>query len=246
MKPITTVIVDDVALARQKVVRALKDHPNIEVIGEAEDGPGMIAMVREKNPSLLFLDISMPEQDGFSALAEIEESTRPLIVFLTAHSHFAVDAFRVDAVDYLVKPLDPGALKLALTKVRRRLDEPTATLSSPSPASIAFSHRIAFRTDEGFKVVRVDAIRWIESVRNHIAVHTGSETLLTRCTLQEVLEKLDPASFVRVHRSAAVNIDVVHYIQPQSSGDQKLVLNDGTELAVSRSYREELLRRCGS
>jgi two-component system, LytTR family, response regulator len=245
MKPISTVIVDDVALARQKVMRALKDHPDIEVLGEAEDGPSMIAMLREKRPSLLFLDISMPEQDGFSALAVIEESARPLIVFLTAHSHFAVDAFRVDAVDYLVKPLDPVALRVALTKVRRRLGEPTATVPTPTRAATEFSQRIAFRTDEGFKVVRVDAIRWIESVRNHIAVHTESETLLTRCTLQEILEKLDPASFVRVHRSAAVNIDVVHYIQPQSSGDQKLVLDDGTELAVSRGYREELLRRCG-
>ncbi len=235
-------LVDDVELARSKLRRALAAHADVEIVGEAADGEAMLAAVRALRPQLLFLDIAMPEQDGFSALSELPPAERPLVIFLTAYAQHALEAFRVEAVDYLLKPVEAGLLAEALGRVRRRLAEPgvVATPAAPAPRH---AERLTVRTDSGMRVVEVATIRWVEAIRNYLALHLPGESVIVRSTLQGLLEQLDPARFVRVHRSAIVNIAEVHELRPIGNGDQKMRLRDGSEIAISRTYREDLLRR---
>lgn len=240
--PLRVLLVDDVELARSKLRRALAAHPDVEIVGEAADGEAMLAAVRALRPQLLFLDIAMPEQDGFSALSELSPAERPLVIFLTAYAQHALEAFRVEAVDYLLKPVEAGLLAEALGRVRRRLAEPGAVVEPRGPESRP-PERLTVRTDSGMRVVEVATIRWIEAIRNYLALHLPGESVIVRSTLQGLLEQLDPARFVRVHRSAIVNLAEVHELRPIGNGDQKMRLRDGSEIAISRTYREELLRR---
>lgn len=240
--PLRVLLVDDVELARSKLRRALAAHPDVEIVGEAADGEAMLAAVRALRPQLMFLDIAMPEQDGFSALSELPPAERPLVIFLTAYAQHALEAFRVEAVDYLLKPVEAGLLAEALARVRRRLTEP-GVVAPPSSLEARFAERLTVRTDSGLRVIEVAAIRWVEAIRNYLALHLSGESVIVRATLQGLLEQLDPARFVRVHRSAIVNLAEVHELRPIGNGDQKMRLRDGSEIAISRTYREELLRR---
>jgi len=238
--PLRVLLVDDVELARQKLRRALSAHADVEIVGEAANGEEMIAAVHALKPQLLFLDIAMPEQDGFSALAELPRAERPLVVFLTAYAQHALQAFRVEAVDYLLKPIEAELLADALARARKRLAEP-----APAPAAneTRLAERLTVRTDNGLRVVDVASIRWIEAIRNYVALHLAGESLIVRSTSQSLLDQLDPSRFVRVHRSAIVNLAEVHELRPQGNGDQRMRLRDGAEVPISRTYREELLRR---
>ena len=233
-------VVDDVELARSKVVRLLSAFPDVEVVGTAVDGMGLISAVRDLRPDLVFLDISMPEQDGISAFSEIPPADRPLVIFLTAHEHFALRAFRVDAIDYLLKPLDPDLLMESLQRVRRRLAK--GALPAAGVPAKGFPERLALRTDTGVRVVPVERINWVEAVRNYMAIHLTGETFIVRSTMQGLLAQLNPDQFARIHRSAIVNARTVVEIRPFGNGDQRLRLADGTELAISRGYREALLQ----
>jgi two-component system, LytTR family, response regulator len=235
-------LVDDVALARQKLARALGAHADVQIVGEAANGEEMAAAVAEFRPELVFLDISMPEQDGFSALAEVPVEHRPLVIFLTAYAQYALDAFRVEAVDYLLKPVDPQALAQSLQRVRRRLAEPSPSPGTQTPTVVHYAERLTLRTDTGLRVMPVESVRWIEAIRNYTAFHCAQETLIVRATLQGVLDTLDPARFVRVHRSAIVNVAEVHELRPQGNGDQRMLLKDGTRIGISRTYRDALMR----
>src|SRR5690349_16332123 len=159
----------------------------------------MIAAVRALKPQLVFLDIAMPEQDGFSALAELPRAERPLVVFLTAYAQHALQAFRVEAVDYLLKPIEAELLADALARARRRLADPAPAVAAASDKR--FAERLTVRTDAGLRVVDVASIRWIESIRNYVALHVAGESLIVRSTSQALLDQLDPSRFVRVHRS---------------------------------------------
>jgi two-component system LytT family response regulator len=236
-------IVDDVELARQKLARSLGAHADVEVVGEAANGPEMIAAIERLRPQLVFLDVSMPEQDGFSAWRELAPEQRPLVIFLTAYAQFALDAFRVEAIDYLLKPVEAPLLAEALARARRRLAEPAAVVdSSGAPPSVEYLLRLTVRTDSGLRVLPVDAIDWIEAVRNHVAIHCGREAIIVRSTLQGIVAQIDPKRFARVHRSTVVNLRQVRELRPLSNGDQRMVLNDGTELPISRTHREAFLR----
>jgi two-component system LytT family response regulator len=241
MSRMRVLVVDDVELARQRLLRALAAHPDVEVVGEAASGPEMIEAIPRLHPALLFLDVSMPEQDGFSALAELPAELRPLVVFVTAYAQFALNAFRVEAIDYLLKPADPALLAKALARARQRLAQPAvAVANEPAPTTV-YPERLTLRTDTGLRVVSVDAIDWIEAIRNYLAIHEGREVFIIRSTLQSLAAQLDPARFVRVHRSTLVNIRQVRELRPLGNGDQCMVLVDGTELSISRTYREALL-----
>ena len=241
---IRAVVVDDVELARQKLARALGAHPDVEIVGEAGNGEDMVTAIAALSPELVFLDIALPAQDGFSALSEVPAERRPLVIFLTAYAHYALDAFRVEAVDYLLKPVAPELLAQALQRVRRRLRAPDpapAPPALPAAPAAAYPERLTVRTDRGLRVLAVDAIRWVEALRNYLAFHCAGETVIVRSTLQGVLGQLDPARFARVHRSAIVNLRAVRELRAARSGNQRLVLEDGTALAISRSHREALL-----
>jgi two-component system, LytTR family, response regulator len=239
---IRAVVVDDVELARQKLARALGAHPDVEIVGEAANGEDMVAAIAALSPALVFLDIALPEQDGFSALSEVPPERRPLVIFLTAYAHYALDAFRVEAVDYLLKPVVPELLAQALQRVRRRLRAPRPELALPAAPTATYPERLTVRTDSGLRVLAVDAIHWVEALRNYLAFHCAGETVIVRSTLQGVLGQLDPARFARVHRSAIVNLRAVRELRAASSGNQRLLLHDGTALAISRTHREALLR----
>jgi two-component system, LytTR family, response regulator len=242
MTGLRVLIVDDVELARQKLVRSLSAHADVEIVGEAADGAQMIQAIHRLHPSLMFLDVSMPEQDGFSALREVVLEQRPLVIFLTAYSHFALDAFRVEAIDYLLKPVDPALLAESLARARRRLAEPVTTDGNGTRTPVDYAERLTVRTDSGLRVLPVDAIDWIEAVRNYLAIHCGREALIVRSTLHSIAAQLDPKRFARIHRSAVVNLKQVRELRPVSNGDQRMVLNDGTELPISRTHREAFLR----
>jgi len=239
---IRAVLVDDVELARQKLARALGAHADVEIVGEAANGEDMVTVIATLSPELVFLDIALPEQDGFSALSDVPPARRPLVIFLTAYAHYALDAFRIDAVDYLLKPVAPELLARALERVRRRLRTPRPEPEVAAVPVAAFPERLTVRTDSGLRVLAVDAIRWVEALRNYLAFHCAGETVIVRQTLQGVLGQLDPSRFARVHRSAIVNLSAVRELRAASSGNQRLLLQDGTALAISRTHREALLR----
>src|SRR5581483_4564090 len=200
---IRTLVVDDIPLARHRVVRILLEHPDVEVVGEAHDGDSMLLAVQNLHPDLVFLDVSMPGHDGISALLKIEEKLRPLVVFVTAHAQHAVRAFRVDAVDYLVKPLDSQALAESLERVRARIGRQHVEATQGAPS---YPRQTSFKTLDGLRIVSLDEVLWLEAVRNYVAVHVRGETLIVRSTFRDLLAGLDPAIFVQIHRSTAVNI----------------------------------------
>lgn len=241
MKRLRTLVVDDVELARQKLVRALSKHADVEVVGEAANGAEMIKAIGHLQPTLMFLDVSMPEQGGFSALSELPAEQYPLVVFVTAYAQFALDAFRVEAIDYLLKPVDPVLLDQALGRVRRRLAEPGIAEIHKISSSASYPDRLTVRTDTGLRILPLASIDWIETVRNYVAIHCGREVIIVRSTLHGLLAQLNPKCFARIHRSAVVNLKQIREVRPSSNGDQRLVLNDGTELMVSRTHREALL-----
>lgn len=240
-RALRVLVVDDVELARRRLVRALEEHADVSVVGEAADGEQMQAQVAALRPDLVFLDIAMPEQDGFAALAGIAPAERPLVVFLTAYSEHALQAFRVDAVDYLLKPVDGAALAIALDKVRARLALPgvgavARGVSGKTP------DRLSLRTDDGLVWVALAQIGWIEAIRNHVAVHTDEGDHIVRSTLRDMLDRLAAGHFVQASRSAVVNAAQVKKLLVAPNGEHRLRLQGGVEVVIGKSFREGVLR----
>jgi two-component system LytT family response regulator len=242
-------IVDDVKLARQRLRRLLGAHPDVEVVGECADAASAIAAIAEHTPDLVFLDIEMPEQDGFAVLAELPAVRRPAIVFVTAYDQHAVKAFEANALDYLLKPVEPARMAATLERVRgqrttggsdARLDALLRVLERDR-----YPVRLAVRGTDGTQLVRVAEIDWIEAAGNYLCVRAGKQTHVLRETLTQMEAKLDPARFVRIHRSRIVNIDRIARLSPLFNGDHCVLLGDGTELTLSRTYREALFRVIG-
>lgn len=240
-----TLIVDDIALARQKLRRMLRVHDDIDVVAEAANSAEMLLKLAQTSPDLILLDITMPGQDGLSALSELPLLQRPLVIFITAHGHFAPMAFRLDAVDYLLKPVQPELLAEALTRMRRRarIDnslEPGDSIDENLTVNGSMS-RICLKTDQGLRVVAIQTIDHIEAIRNYIALHCGNEVLIVRQTMHSIADKLSAEQFVRVHRSTIINVKRVQKVRPGNNGEQILTLHNGKEIVASRSYRRLLL-----
>jgi two-component system, LytTR family, response regulator len=242
--PITALIVDDEPLARKRVRRLLHEAPDLTVIGEAASGEEALRVIHERAPQVVFLDVQMPRMDGFEVVRRIPQESRPLIVFVTAYEQYALDAFRASAVQYLLKPVERESLGLALTRVRELL----AARSNPSLTAFlervrqrtAFMQHVAVKSKEGVRLVPVDEIDWFESAGNYVRLHVGSERFLLRQTMQALEQKLDPTQFVRIHRTTIVNLQRIRDTRPASHGDHIVVLRDGTQLQMSRAYRERL------
>jgi len=227
---VRAVIVDDEPLARARLRRLLGAHADVEVVAECGDGRAAIETVRSRRPELLFLDIHMPELDGFAVLAALVDPAAAL-VFVTAYERHAARAFDADAVDYLVKPFDAARLARALERVRNR--EPAV-----APASLPV--RLPVRTGERIELLDVDAIDYLVADGNYIAIHAGGREHLVRETLSAMARRLDPAQFVRIHRSRIVRLDRIHAIEPLFHGEYRLTLHDGTHLTSARGYRDSL------
>jgi len=247
-EPLRVVIIDDEPLARESIRVLLEDDPEVRVAGEGSgtDGAALIARTR---PDLMFLDIQMPEVDGFALLDQVVPDAVPAIVFVTAYDRYALRAFEVHALDYLLKPFDDKRFREALTHAKKRargkVDPHIAALLAERASS-----RTRFLVPARKKSVVVDAdqIDWVEAQDYYVSLHAGAATHLLRQTMEEIEKQLDGRKFFRVHRSAIVNIDRVKEVHPLFRGDCALVLADGTRVRLSRSRRkafEELFERVG-
>ena len=266
MSAIRVVVVDDEPLARRRILRLLADRAEFEVVGEFDSGRKAALAIPEIEPDLLFLDVQMPEMGGFEVLESLSRSRPPVVIFVTAFDEYAVRAFEVHALDYIMKPFDDDRFEEALVHarsqlrlesgetLRRRLtgvvralrdvDEDSRSLPAV-PAGGRWLERLLVRTQDRALFVRVSEIDWIEAADYNIRIHTPERTYTTRETLSGLAEKLDPRRFVRVHRSTIINIDRVREIQPYFHGAYVLTLQDGTEVRLSRSRRRALEEALG-
>ncbi|HYW13547.1 MAG TPA: LytTR family DNA-binding domain-containing protein [Longimicrobium sp.] len=254
MEPVRVLIVDDEPPARAKVRRFLAADAEIDVVGEAGSGPEAVDAIQRMRPDLVFLDIQMPGTDGFGVLGALEEGTPPHVVFVTAYDEYALRAFEVHAVDYLLKPFDADRFRTALARAKERVRaRPPAddleqrirrALAEVRPPS-AYLDRVLVRTGDRAVFLRTDEIDWLEAEENYVRVHAGRESHLVRGTLAGLEERLDPARFVRVHRSHVVNLGSIRELHPWSHGDWMIVLRDGRELMLSRRYRDRLPELAG-
>jgi two-component system LytT family response regulator len=245
-------VADDEAPARRKLVRFLQDHPDIEIVAEASNGVDAVDLIAMTTPDVVFLDIHMPDLDGLGVAEAIAQGERvPRIVFVTAHDRYAVRAFEVSALDYLLKPYDRERFDEALLRARKSLtetagqDDRIAELLRTVRNEEQYLRRLLIPNDGRSFFVQTRDIARIAVDGNTISVHCRQGTHTLRSTLDAIEARLDPAQFARVHRSHLVNIDEIGEVQPWFHGDYKLLLRDGTELTWSRRYaakRPDLLR----
>ncbi len=249
MPPIRTLVVDDEPLARDKLKAFLARHPDFTLAGEAGDGLKAAQLIAELRPDLVLLDIQMPELDGFEVLASVEVEPLPYIIFVTAFDHYAVQAFDVGAIDYLLKPVAPDRFEQALQRARQQLDKGGADLADRLARALEQMaparprvERFLVRQQGRSRFVAALEVEWIEAAGNYLKLHAAGETHLVRATMKEIEGRLDPARFARVHRTAIVNLERIQYLEPWSHGDQVMVLKSGHKLMLSRRYRDRLPR----
>jgi two-component system, LytTR family, response regulator len=249
MRRIRAVIADDEPLARELLRTLLGDYPDIEVVHECGDGREVVAAVRSASPDVIFLDIQMPELDGFEVIEAIDPSALPHVVFVTAYDDFAIRAFDTHAVDYLLKPFDDERLARALQRVRQRLGSVSAAQLSRTLEEVTsrrrYRDRLPVREEGRTRFVNLSAVNWIEAIGKHTRVHTDSETILLKQGLSQLEEQLDPNVFMRVNRSAIVCIACVREVLPWSKGEHLLKLQNGTTLHTGKVYRERVEQALG-
>lgn len=248
---VRTLIVDDEALARERMRQLLSSQPEIELVGECADGREAVTAIQEKSPDLIFLDIQMPELDGFAVLSAINLEPMPVIVFVTAHDKFALRAFEVHALDYLLKPFDRerfhSALRRALEQVKNRGNTALAQAQAALLADVAEvqaptkpTERLAIKSDGRITIIRTADISWIQAAHNYVEIHDDKKAHLLRETIGGIEAKLPPEKFVRISRSVIVNVDRVKELQPLFYGEYKVTLLSGKQLTLSRRYRKKL------
>lgn len=253
MMPLRVVVADDEPLILADLVRLLAAEPGVTVLGQARNGVEAIDLVHALQPDALFLDVQMPALDGLGVVAELDPETAPAVVFVTAFDRYAVPAFEAHAVDYLLKPFDPARLRLAVDRVRGRLapqrtrdlERVVAALTAERQGRGGHLERIAARGVGRTILIDLADVLWCEAADNYVRLHTAQGAHLTRRTMKELEEALDPRRFARIHRSTIVALDRVRELRPLGDGDQELRLVDGTRLVLTRSWREAFEARFG-
>lgn len=261
---IRTLIVEDESVARQTIRLLLENDPEILVVGECATGGAAVQCIRRESPDLLFLDVQMPGLNGFDVLKSIDQHSLPAVIFTTAFDQYAVKAFEVHALDYLLKPFDDERFHSALAHAKRTiLEEKVGEVSqqlldllerfSPGgrPAvQSADSHRYLsrFMIRSGGRVTIVDVgdVEWIQAEGNYISVHAGSKSHLLRKKISSLEEQLDPSRFARIHRSTIIRTDLIKSMKPLFNGDHSITMVDGREFTMSRTYRDSVLRALGN
>lgn len=249
MTKIRTLIVDDESLARERIKRYLGAESDIEIVGECANGKEAVESIGSLSPDLLFLDIQMPEMDGFGVLEAIGLQKVPAIIFVTAYDKYALKAFEVHALDYLLKPFNRERFRRSLARAREQLDhdrmgqldQRLLSLLEDLKAEQKHLDRLVVRSVGRVFFLKTDEIDWIEAAGNYVRLHVGREGHLLRETMNRLEAKLNPDKFLRIHRSTLVNIDRIKELQPLFSGDYTVILRDGRQLTLSRSYRDKLL-----
>ncbi len=244
---VRAVIADDEVLARLKLRQLLRDEADIEIVGECATAAETIQAVNSTNPDLLFLDIRMPDMDGFDvvgALSSRQNLVLPHIVFTTAYDQYAVRAFEIHAIDYLLKPFTVERLRSATQRVREQMAAAEVKVNGGHVESSAhpYTTRLVFKSRGRILFLSVEDIRWIEAEENYVRICTGAESHLLRETIGHMETRLDPKMFLRVHRSAIVNLRYVKEVKSENDGDATVLLISGEKIAMSRSYRSRVQR----
>jgi len=251
---IRSVIVDDEAVARRRIRRLLAGEKDIEVIGECSNGLQAVSLIETERPDLLFLDVEMPEMNGFELLMQLDRSVLPVIIFATAFDKYAVRAFESHALDYLLKPIDSERLQSALDQTRSHLHqeksadanrEILAMLSELQKQKGRLERIVVKKPGRAF-FVKLASVDRFEAADNYIRVHAGPDTHLIRETMSALEARLDPNKFVRVHRSTIVNVDRIKEIHSLFQGRQVIVLHNGDKVTLGRNYRARLDRLLGN
>ena len=257
---IRTLVVDDEPVARARVLSLLRAESDIEVVGECSNGPQAVSVIEATAPDLVFLDVQMPQMDGF-ALARTLGADMPAVVFVTAYDEYALAAFEIHALDYLLKPFSAERFKSALTHARQHLARKQATAgralptrlpdaaaqeqAKPGVAGNARRDRLVIKSSGRIYFVRIQDIDWCEASGNYVRLHIGQQTHLVRGTMSHLESQLDPGQFVRIHRSAIVNVERIQELRSSFNGEYQITLTDKTRLTLSRGYRDGLQSRLG-
>jgi two-component system LytT family response regulator len=244
---IRVLVVDDEALARERACQLLKSDPDIEVVGQCGDGQTAVEKIQNDKPDLVFLDVQMPELDGFAVVEAVGADKMPAVIFCTAHDKYALKAFDVHAIDYLLKPYDRERFETALKRAKEKLARPPAESQSKMNALIGevkaqpkTSNRLVVKSEGRVLLLKADDVDWIEAADNYVVLHIAAETHMLRETMNSIEARLPTEKFVRVNRSTIVNMDRIKELQPLFHGEYVILLKNGTKLTLSRGYREKL------
>ena len=250
---IRTLIVDDEPVARARVLSLLKDETDIEVVGECGNGAQAATVIEQAAPDLVFLDVQMPEMDGVAMARALGPDRMPAVVFVTAYDDYALEAFEIHALDYLLKPFSAERFRSALTHAREHLAQRRATTLGrqlldllPEIRKPSQGHdRIVVKSSGRIYFVRTADIDWCEAAGNYVRLHVGPQAHLVRDTMGRLESSLDADLFIRIHRSAIVNVDRIQELQSSFNGEYMVLLKSGTRLTLSRGYRDALQSRLG-
>jgi two-component system LytT family response regulator len=246
---IRTLIVDDEELARDRMQSLLEEQPDVEIVGICADGVSALETIERTQPDLVFLDVQMPGMDGFEVVENLEPSKLPAIVFVTAHDGHAIRAFEIHALDFLLKPFDQTRFEKALERARSKVaaSKTTAVIDSRLVSLLEelreerkYSERLIVKSGGRVFFVRTEEIDWVEASGNYVKIHTKADAHLLRESMKNMEARLDPKTFVRIHRSAIVNIDRIKELEPWFHGEYIVIMRDGTRLTASRVFSDRL------
>ena len=267
MNRLRTIIVDDEPLARRGLSLRLENHPALELVAECSNGEEALLAIAELQPELVFLDIQMPGMDGFGVVERLQSDTMPMVVFVTAYNEFAVDAFEVNAIDYVLKPVDEERLETAIKRAlaaheqqhladhKRNLVNACIQLSGASAAVVegiaegeagVYPDKLSIRDGDETSLVPVANIEWIDAAGDYMCVHADNTTHIMRITMKQLESMLNPLVFLRIHRSTIVNAARISSAQSLTNGEYSLTLEGGARLKVSRSYRDKIRELTGT
>jgi two-component system, LytTR family, response regulator len=253
MKKIKVLVVDDEPLARERLTTLLSQEPDVEQVTPARDGEEAITTIHDDSPDLVFLDVQMPQMNGFDVIEAVGSDKMPLVIFVTAYDQHALKAFQVRALDYLLKPFDRERFTDALQRARKQLErDETGDLGRRLLALVKDlrrdqprSDRLVVKSGGRLFFLRADEIDWVEAAGNYVRLHVGPASHLLRETMNAIEGRLDPEKFFRIHRSRIVNMERIQELQPWLNGEYAVLLRTGTRLTLSRGYREKLQDRLG-
>jgi two-component system, LytTR family, response regulator len=261
--PFRIIIVDDESLARRGLQLRLKEIEGVEVIAECANGREALAAIAEHAPDLVLLDIQMPGMSGFDVVANLQQDNMPLVIFVTAFDEYAVEAFNVHAVDYLLKPIESDRLESAISRAvgratqkdavsdKQRLLDLVISITGKSETSVAqlmkdqsgsraYPDRIAIKDGSETSLVNTEDIDWVDAAGDYMCIHANEQTHIMRVTMKELEAQLEPSKFQRVHRSTIVNLDRVRKVCSHMNGEFHLILSNGATIKMSRSYKEKV------
>ena len=253
MTKIRTIVVDDEPIARERILSLLQQEDDVEVIGECSDGAQAVSSIQHHAPDLVFLDVQMPGVDGFGVIDAVGAERMPTVIFVTAYDEYALRAFEVHALDYLLKPFGRDRFQEALKHVRESLERRRAgdlgrrllALVNDIKPERPKLERLVVKSGGRVFFLRTDEIDWIEAAGNYVRLHLGDESHLFRETMNRMETRLDIKRFVRIHRSRIVNTERIKELQPWFNGEYVVILRNGTRLPLSRGYRDKLQEQLG-